>query len=347
VIVDRLIKSAHFIPVNTNYNVQKYAEIYVTRVLCLHGVPKMNISDRGSQFVTRFWEQLHASLGTHLIHSSAYHPQTDGQTERVNQILEDMLKACVMEYPSSWDKNLSWTEFSYNNNYQESLKMALFEALYGRQCHTPLNWIKPWEKAIFGPDIVVEAEATVRRIQENLKIAKLRQESYANKSRRPLQFEAGDHVYLKVSPMKGVKRFGMTGKLSPRYIGPFQILKKYGNVAYKLELPPSLTGVHDIFHVSQLKKCLKAPVDVVLLEVAPLDTDLTYPERPKKDLGPKESCHKAQDDQILQDPMEQPHGRRSNMGEWRFPPFSPSRLRVAVDRERAIVRCPFWNLSPF
>jgi hypothetical protein len=139
VIVDQLTKYAHFIPVNTNYNVQKYAEIYVARVLCLHGVPKMVISDRGSQFIARFWEQLHASLETHLIHSLAYHPQTNGQTERVNQILKDMLRVCVMEYPGSWDKNLSWAEFSYNNSYQESLKMAPFEALYGRQCHTPLN----------------------------------------------------------------------------------------------------------------------------------------------------------------------------------------------------------------
>jgi hypothetical protein len=187
-----------------------------------------------------------------------------------------------MKYPGSWDKNLPWTEFSYNNNYQESLKMAPFEALYGQQCRTPLNWIKLGEKAIFGPDIVVEAEAMVRRIQENLKVAKLRQESYANKRHQPLQFEARDHVYLKVSPMKGVKRFGVTGKLSPRYIGPFPILEKCGKVACKLELPPSLARVHDIFHVSQLKKCLKAPVDVVLSEVAPLDTDLTYPEHPIK-----------------------------------------------------------------
>jgi hypothetical protein len=236
--------------VNTNYNVQKYVEIYIARVLCLHGVPKTIISDRGSQFVARFWEQLHASLGTHLIHSSAYHPQMDGQAERVNQILEDMLRVCVIEYPGSWDKNLPWADFSYNNSYQESLKMAPFETLYGRQCRTQLNCIKPGEKAIFGPDIVVEAEAMVRRIQENLKVAKLRQESYANKRCQPLQFKAGDHMYLKVSPMKGVKRFGVTWKLSPHYIGPFPILKKCGKVAYKLELPPSLIGVHDIFHVS-------------------------------------------------------------------------------------------------
>jgi transposase InsO family protein len=139
VIIDRPARSAHFIPVNTKYRAEKYAEIYIARVLCLHGVPNMILSDRGSQFVARFWEQLHASIGTHLIHSSAYHPQTDGQTERVNQIIEDMLRACVMEYLGSWDKNLPWAEFSYNNSYQESLKMAPFESLYERQCYTPLN----------------------------------------------------------------------------------------------------------------------------------------------------------------------------------------------------------------
>jgi hypothetical protein len=132
VIVDRLSKSTHFIPINTNDKVQKYVEIYITHVLCLHKVLKMIISDWGSQFVARFWEQLHASLRTHLIHSSAYHPQTGGQTERVNQILEDMLRACVLEHQESWDQNLPWAEFSYNNSYQESLKMALFEVLYGR-----------------------------------------------------------------------------------------------------------------------------------------------------------------------------------------------------------------------
>jgi hypothetical protein len=120
-----------------------------------------------------------------------------------------------------------------------------------------------------------------------LKVTKLRQESYANKRRRPLEFEVGDHVYLKVSPMNDVKRFRVTGKLSPRYIGSFPILEKCGKVTYKLELPPSLTGVHDIFHVSQLKNCLKPPVDIVLPEVAPLDTDLTYPERLIKILDQK------------------------------------------------------------
>jgi hypothetical protein len=153
--------------------------------------------------------------------------------------------------------------------------MAPFEVLYGRRCHTPLNWIEWGEKVIFAPDLVKEAEATVRRIQENLKAAKSRQETYANKRRRPLEFEVGPHVYLRVSPMKGVKRFGVKGKLAPHYIGPFPILEKCGYVAYKLDLPPSLAGFHDIFHVSQLKKCLKAHVDVMLTEVTPLEADLS------------------------------------------------------------------------
>jgi hypothetical protein len=161
VIVDRLTKSAHFVPVNTNYKIQKYAKIYITRVMYLHGVLKTIISDRGSQFVTRFWEPLHASLGTHLIHSSTYNPQTD------DQILEVMLRAYVMEHQGSWDKNLPWTVFSYNNSYQESLKMTPFEVLYGCQCHTPLNWIHPREKMIFGPNLIEEVEVIVSHIQDN------------------------------------------------------------------------------------------------------------------------------------------------------------------------------------
>jgi hypothetical protein len=129
-----------------------------------------------------------------------------------------MLRACVMENLGSGDKNLPWVEFSNNNNYQESLKMAPFEVLYGRRCRTLLNWIEPGEKVIFGPNIINEAEAMVRRIQDNLRVVKSHQESYANKRRRNLEFVVGDHVYLKVSPMRGMKRFGWKGKLAPRYI---------------------------------------------------------------------------------------------------------------------------------
>ena len=163
--------------------------------------------------MARFWEQLHQSLGTKLIRSSAYHPQTDGQTERVNQILEDMLRACVIHYEKNWEKCLSLAEFSYNNSYQESLKMAPFEALYGRRCRTPLSWSQTGERQIFGPDLVIDAEEKVRVIQAHLKAAQSRQKSYADKRRRPLEFEVGDYVYLKVSPTRGVQRFGVKGKL--------------------------------------------------------------------------------------------------------------------------------------
>jgi hypothetical protein len=132
VIIDRLTKTAHFLPVKTDHLVVVYAQLYIDRILSLHGVPKTVVSDRGPQFVSKFWKELHKSLGTKLLHSLAYHPQTSRQTERVNQILEDMLRACVLEFPQKWDDCLSLAEFSYNNSYQESIKMAPFEALYGR-----------------------------------------------------------------------------------------------------------------------------------------------------------------------------------------------------------------------
>jgi hypothetical protein len=157
-----------------------------------------------------------------------------------------MLRACVLKYHGSWDQDLPLAEFSYNNSYQESMKMAPFEVLYGRRCRTPLNWIEPGEKVVFKPDIVKEAESIVRRVQENLKVVKSCQETYANKRHRPLEFEVGNHVSFRVSPMKGVKRFRVKGKLVSPYIGPFPILEKCGTVAYKLNLPPSLAGVYDI-----------------------------------------------------------------------------------------------------
>jgi transposase InsO family protein len=134
VIMDRLTKVAHFIPIKTTYSRPQLAELYMSRIVYLHGVPKKIMSDRGTQFTSMFWERLHETLDTQLRFSSAYHPQTDGQTERVNQILEDMLRACALQYGRSWDKSLLYVEFSYNNSYQESLKMAPFELMYGHRC---------------------------------------------------------------------------------------------------------------------------------------------------------------------------------------------------------------------
>ncbi|WVZ70892.1 hypothetical protein U9M48_019521 [Paspalum notatum var. saurae] len=260
------LKVAHFIPVNTTYSGARLVELYISRIVCLHGVPKKIISDRGSQFISRFWEQLHDSLDTKLRFSTTYHPQTDGQTERTNQVLEDMLRACAIQYGTSWDKCLPYDEFSYNNNYSASLKKSPFKALYGRRCRTLLFWDQIGEKQVFGPRIIEDAEQQLRVVQENLKIAQSRQKSYADNRRRELKFKVDDFVYLKVSPMRRVHRFNMKGKLAPRYIGPFKVLEKKGEVAYRLELPLSLSGVHDVFHVSQLKKCLRVPEEQAPLE---------------------------------------------------------------------------------
>jgi hypothetical protein len=146
-------------------------------------------------------------LDTQLRFSSSYHPQTNGQTERVNQILEDMLRACALQYGRSWDKRLPYAEFSYNNSYQESLKMAPFEMLYGQRCRTPLFWNETVEWKVFGPDILQEAERQVRMVTENLRVAQSRQKSYTDHRRRELSFEVGDFIYLKVSPMRGLYRF--------------------------------------------------------------------------------------------------------------------------------------------
>jgi transposase InsO family protein len=184
-------------------------------VVRLHGVPKSIVSDRGPQFTARFWERLHQNLGTNLIRSSADHPQTSGQTERVNQILEDMLRACLISCKGSWEKWLPLVEFSYNNSYQESINMDPFEALYGRKCRTLLNWVEPRERRFYGVDFVEEAEEQVRAIQKNMAAAQDRQKSYADKKRKPIEFKVGDYVYLKVLPMRGVKRFGINRKLEP------------------------------------------------------------------------------------------------------------------------------------
>jgi hypothetical protein len=222
---------------------------------------------------------LHEALGTHLNFSSAFHPQIDGQTERTNQILEDMLRACVLQDQSGWDKRLPYAKLSYNNSYQASLKMSPFQALYGRSCRTLLQWDQPREKQVFGPDILLEDEENIKMVRENLKMAQSRQRSYADTRRRELGFEVGDFVYLKVSPIRGVRRFGVKGKLAPRYVGPYQILARRGEVACQLSLPEGLSEVHDVFHVSQLKKCLRVPEEQLPVEGLEVQEDLTYIEK--------------------------------------------------------------------
>ena len=195
------------------------------------------------------------ALGTRLDLSTSYYPQTDGQTERTIQTLEDMLLACVIDFGGSWDTHLLLVEFSYNN-YHTSIQCAPYEALYGRKCRSPLNWLEVGDSQLTRPDIVQETTDKIKTIQERLKAARDRQKSYADNRRKPLEFQVGEKVLLKVSPWKGLLRFGKKGKLSPRFIGPFKILERIGPIAYKFELPQELSAVHDTFYVSNLKKGL-------------------------------------------------------------------------------------------
>ncbi|GKA26595.1 putative reverse transcriptase domain-containing protein [Tanacetum coccineum] len=209
VIVDRLTKSAYFIPTRATDSMET---------------------------LTRFWQSLQNALDTQLDMSTTYHPETDGQSERTIQTLEDMLRAYVIDFGKGWDKHLPLIEFFYNNSYHASIKEAPFEALYGR--------------------------------------------NYANVRRKPLEFQIGDHVMLKVSPRKGIFQFGKRGKLNPRYIGSFKILERIGQVAYKLELPEELSNIHNTFYVSNLKKCLSDEFLIIPIKELQLNDKLNFVEEP-------------------------------------------------------------------
>ena len=206
----------------------------------LHGIPKMVISDRDAKFTGTFWKALFKGLDTQLNFSTAFHPQTDGQTERVNQILEDMLRMYVMNQPKKWEEYLHLVEFAYNNHFQASAKLSPFEILYGRKCNTPISWSSPVDRIMLGPEMLKDMELTVKQVQHNLKVAQDRQKSYADLKRTLREFEVGDHVYVKVKPRKSSLRLGSCFKLSPRYCGPFEILARIGPVAYQLALPADI-----------------------------------------------------------------------------------------------------------
>ncbi|KAF5799266.1 putative nucleotidyltransferase, Ribonuclease H [Helianthus annuus] len=280
VIVDRLTKSAHFLPIKETFSMERLAKLYVDEIVSLHGVPLSIVSDRDSRFTSRFWISFQESMGTRLNLSTAYHPQTDGQSERTIQTLEDMLRACVIDFGGNWDNHLPLIEFSYNNSYHSSIEAAPFEALYGRKCRTPVCWAEIGESQLSGPEIVQETTDKITQIKERLKTARDRQKSYADNRRKPLEFQIGDKVLLKVSPWKGVVRFGKKGKLSPRYVGPFPVIQRIGPVAYRLQLPEELAGVHDVFHVSNLKKCLSDESLVVPLQDVEVNEKLKFIEKP-------------------------------------------------------------------
>ncbi|GKE27290.1 putative reverse transcriptase domain-containing protein [Tanacetum coccineum] len=212
--------------------------------------------------------------------STTYHPQTDGQSERTIQTLEDMLRACVMDFGKGWDRHLPLVEFSYNNSYHTSIKAAPFEALYGRKCRSPICWAEVGDAHLTGPEIVHETTGKIIQIKKRIQAARDRQKSYADRRRKPLEFEVEDKVMLKVSPWKGVIRFGKRGKLDPRYIGPFRIIAKVRTLAYRLDIPEKLSRVHSTFHDSNLKKCFVDEPLAISLDEIQIDDKLHFIEEP-------------------------------------------------------------------
>ncbi|KAG8474895.1 hypothetical protein CXB51_031561 [Gossypium anomalum] len=239
VIVDRLTKSAHFIPVRTDYSLNKLAELYIREIVRLYGTPLSIISDRDLRFTSRFWQKLQEALGTKLNFSTAFHPQTDGQSERVIQILEDMLKCCVLEFQGSWER----------------------------------------------VDLVKETEEKVKVIRDCLKAASDRQKSYADLKRKEIEYQVGDKVFLKVSLWKKVLRFCKKGKLSPRFIGPFEVIERVGPVAYRLSFPSKLQKMYYVFHVSMLRRYRSDSSHIISPIEIELRPDMTYEEEPIKILA--------------------------------------------------------------
>ncbi|GJS66417.1 putative reverse transcriptase domain-containing protein [Tanacetum coccineum] len=263
VIVDRLTKSAHFLPMREDDTLEKLTRQYLKEVVSRHGVPVSIISDRDGKFTSHFWKSLNKALGTRLDMSTAYHLPTDGQME-----------------------------FSYNNSYHTSIKAALFEALYGRKCRLPICWAEVGDRQLTNLEIIHETTEKIVQIKSRIQAARDHQKSYADVRRKPLEFQIGDKVMLKVSPWKGVIRFGERGKLNPRYIGPFKIIAKVEIVAYRLKLLKQLSRVHSMFHISNLKKCIVDEPLAIPLDEIQIDGKPHFIEEPIKMMDREVKCLK-------------------------------------------------------
>nr|GEZ84963.1 putative reverse transcriptase domain-containing protein [Tanacetum cinerariifolium] len=212
--------------------------------------------------------------------STSYHSEIDGQSERTIQTLEDMLRACVIEFGKGWVNHLPLVKFSYNNSYHASIKAAPFEALYVRKCRSLVCWNEVGEFHLTGPEIVQETTKNIFQIKQRIQAARDHQKSYADLKRKSMEFQVEDKVMLKVLPWKGVVRFGKRGKLNPRYVGPFKVIARVGYVAYKLNLPKELRRVHNTFHVSNLKKCYANESLAVPLDGLHVDDTLQFVKEP-------------------------------------------------------------------
>lgn len=287
-IVDRLTKSAHFLPYNVTQSLEELAKLYITEIVRLHGIHISIISDRDARLTSRFWKILQTEFGSQLRFSTTFHPQTDGQSERTIQTLEDMLRACVLDFQGSWEDHLPLVEFSYNNSYHSSIGIAPYEALYGRPYRSPICWEQDGNHENMGPELVRDTVKQIEMIRKRLLTAQSRQKSCADRRRKELSFEVGDHVFLKISPTKGVVRFGIKGKLSPRFVELFEILERVGKVAYRLALPPKLNRVHNVFYISMLRKYIPYQSHIIRHDNIEIEEELSFEEPPLRIIEKKE-----------------------------------------------------------
>ncbi|GJW74521.1 putative reverse transcriptase domain-containing protein [Tanacetum coccineum] len=234
-----------------NDSIEKLTRQYLKEIVTRHVVPVSIISDRDGMFTSLFWQSLQKALGTQLDMSTAYHSQTNGQSERTIQTLEDMLRACVIDFGKSWDRHLPLVEFLYNNTYHTSIKAAPFEALYGRKCRSPVCWAEVGDAQLTGLEIVHETTEKIIQIKKRIQAACYRQKSCAERRRKSLEFQVGDKVLAKV-----------------------------GTIAYRLELLDQLSRVHSTFHVSNLKKCFSDEPLAISLDEIQIDVKLNFIEEP-------------------------------------------------------------------
>ncbi|KAL2251426.1 UNVERIFIED_CONTAM: Transposon Ty3-G Gag-Pol polyprotein, partial [Sesamum indicum] len=310
VIIDRLTKSAHFLPIRQNDSLDKLAELYVLEIVRLHGIPTSIVSDRDPRFTSHFWGSLQTALATKLHFSTAFHPQTDGQSERTIQTLEDMMRSCVIEFRGNWDDHLPLMELAYNNSFHSSISMAPYEALYGRKCRSPICWDIEGLRQLEGPELVQEIVDKIKTVKKCFKAVQDRQKSYVDKHRREMEYKVGEKVFLKVSPWRGILRFGKQGKLSLRYIGPYEILERVGPLAYRLALPTELSQIHDVFHVSMLKRYRSDPSHILHepeMEISEMEEPMEILDRSIKKLRNKENTNG-------EGQMESPLSKRSHLG---------------------------------